>query len=149
MKTNILLSIPALACLGLASCYPIDQGPRGPRTGPISQQNASEDTVSGQSQQDIQAQRDRMKRAADRKREAASQSVEKKIDQIDAINEPTPKPTVSTKREYSYAKSVPGKTGFVFSPYNNKVVDVRDIPSGTLVQDPTYPAAEKKFFRVP
>jgi hypothetical protein len=26
---------------------------------------------------------------------------------------------------------------------------VRDIPSGTLVQDPTYPAAEKKYFRVP
>jgi hypothetical protein len=35
------------------------------------------------------------------------------------------------------------------SAYNNKLVDVRDIPSGTLVQDPTYPASEKKYFRVP
>ena len=34
----------------------------------------------------------------------------------------------------------PGKEGFVFSPYNKKVVDVRGIPSGTLVADPMFPA---------
>ena len=63
---------------------------------------------------------------------------------------PAVKPTTAVKKpEYSYASKVPGKEGFVFSPYNNKVVDVRDIPSGTLVQDPTYPAAEKKYVRVP
>jgi hypothetical protein len=63
---------------------------------------------------------------------------------------PAQKPATTVKKpEYSYASKVPGKEGFVFSPYNNKVVDVRDIPSGTLVQDPTYPAAEKKYFRVP
>lgn len=62
----------------------------------------------------------------------------------------TPKPaTATTKPEYPYAAKVPGKDGFVFSPYNNKVIDVRDIPSGTLVQDPTFPAADKKYFRVP
>jgi len=61
----------------------------------------------------------------------------------------TPKPAATTKPEYPYAAKVPGKDGFVFSPYNNKVVDVRDIPSGTLVQDPTFPAADKKYFRVP
>lgn len=53
------------------------------------------------------------------------------------------------KSDYAFANAVPGKEGFVFSPYNNKLVDVRDIPSGTLVQDPTYPASEKKYFRVP
>jgi len=51
--------------------------------------------------------------------------------------------------DYPFASKVPGKEGFVFSPYNKQVVDVRDIPSGTLVQDPTYPASEKKYFRVP
>jgi len=50
---------------------------------------------------------------------------------------------------YPMAIPVPDKPGFVFSPYNNMVVDVRDIPSGTLVMDPTYPAAEKKIFRLP
>jgi hypothetical protein len=61
----------------------------------------------------------------------------------------TDKPAAQKKGEYAFANPVPGKEGFVFSPYNNKLVDVRDIPSGTLVQDPTYPAAEKKYFRVP
>ncbi len=50
---------------------------------------------------------------------------------------------------FHVAKAVPGKEGFVFSPFNNKLVDVRNIPPGTLVADPTYPVSEKKFFRVP
>lgn len=53
------------------------------------------------------------------------------------------------KKEYPSASPVPGKDGFVFSPYNNRVLDVRGIPSGQLVKDTTYPAAEKKYFRVP
>lgn len=44
---------------------------------------------------------------------------------------------------------MPNQPGFVFSPFSNKIVDVRDIPSGTLVADPTFPAEEKKHFRVP
>ena len=44
---------------------------------------------------------------------------------------------------------VPGKDGFVFSPYNNKVIDVKGFAPGALVADPTYPMSERKFFRVP
>lgn len=44
---------------------------------------------------------------------------------------------------------VPDKPGFVFSPYNRKVVDVRELPSGTLVMDPHFKPSEKKYFRVP
>ncbi|MCW1916627.1 hypothetical protein OJ996_23775 [Luteolibacter sp. GHJ8] len=47
------------------------------------------------------------------------------------------------------AQVVPGKPGYVMSPYNNKVVDVRGIPAGRLVADPTFPAAERKHFRIP
>ena len=50
---------------------------------------------------------------------------------------------------YAVAVGVPGQPGFVFSPFNNQLIDVRDLPSGTLVRDPTFPAEEKKFFRVP
>lgn len=57
--------------------------------------------------------------------------------------------TAMSSGRWPAASMVPGKAGFVFSPHNNKVVDVRDIPSGTLVQDPTYPAADGKYFRVP
>lgn len=48
-----------------------------------------------------------------------------------------------------FGNSVPGKEGFVFSPFNNKIVDVTGIPGGTLVADPSYTAGEKKYFRVP
>lgn len=47
------------------------------------------------------------------------------------------------------ARPVPGKPGYVFSPYNNQVIDVKGVPPGTLVADPMYPAEEKKYFRIP
>ena len=47
------------------------------------------------------------------------------------------------------AKAVPGQPGFVFSPYNNQIVDLTGIAPGTLVADPQYPEAEKKHFRAP
>ena len=47
------------------------------------------------------------------------------------------------------ARAVPGKADFVFSPHNNRIVDVTGMPPGTLVADPAYPAAEKKYFRIP
>ncbi|WP_353566575.1 hypothetical protein [Haloferula sargassicola] len=47
------------------------------------------------------------------------------------------------------ATAVPGKAGFVFSPFNNKIIDVKGIPPGTLVVDPTFPPSEKKCLRVP
>lgn len=136
MKINLSLSAPALVCLALASCYPIDSDPRGPR-GPRN----PDETVTSQDQQKIQEQRDRMKEKAEKKEELVDGPKEK-------IKTTTDKPA-QKKGDYAFANPVPGKEGFVFSPYNNKLVDVRDIPSGTLVQDPTYPASEKKYFRVP
>lgn len=56
---------------------------------------------------------------------------------------------IETKDGYPVAIPVPDKPGFVFSPYNNKVVDVRELPSGTLVMDPHFAGSEKKIFRVP
>mgnify|MGYP001827734096 CR=1 FL=1 len=52
------------------------------------------------------------------------------------------------KPNYPYALPIPGKDGFVFNPYTNNPVDVRGIPSGTLVRDPQDPNADHKF-RVP
>ncbi|MES2474427.1 MAG: hypothetical protein V4640_01510 [Verrucomicrobiota bacterium] len=47
------------------------------------------------------------------------------------------------------AVAVEDKPGFVYSPYNSKIIDVRDMPAGTLVGDPNFPPEEKKYFRVP
>jgi hypothetical protein len=47
------------------------------------------------------------------------------------------------------ANRVPGSPRFVVSPYSNQPVDVEGIPPGTLVADPSFPATERKYFRVP
>ena len=65
---------------------------------------------------------------------------------------PRPRPPEVKKDppvEYPIAVVLEGRPGFVTSPYNGKIVDLREIPAGTLVQDPSFPAAEKKYFRVP
>jgi hypothetical protein len=142
MKSKLLLSLPLVGCLAIASCYPVPDGPRKPPT------PDADKTVTSQDQQKIQAQRDEMK-----KRDEEQKKTEEAADQLKKPEETTTtdKPAEEPKKkgDYAFATPVPGKEGFVFSPYNQKLVDVRDIPSGTLVQDPTYPAAEKKYFRVP
>ena len=62
--------------------------------------------------------------------------------------DPDPQPP-PPKQNVPVARAVPGKPGFVFSPFNNKLIDVQGIQSGKMVADPHYPAAEKKYFRVP
>lgn len=62
---------------------------------------------------------------------------------------PPPKPPDNKPKTHPVAAAVPGKPGFVFSPFNNKVVDVRGVASGKVVSDPNYPMEEKKWFRVP
>lgn len=56
---------------------------------------------------------------------------------------------IESEDDYPVATWVPDRPGFVISPHSQKVVDVRNIPSGTIVADPRFPPSEKKFFRVP
>jgi hypothetical protein len=61
---------------------------------------------------------------------------------------PPPPPTAAvTVGNYEYGKPVPGKTGFVTSPYApaSGYVDVRGFPPGTEVKDPY----SGKIFLVP
>lgn len=146
MKIQFSTAFAALGCILLASCYPYNEN-RGRRQAV----KPPEKSVSSADQQKIKAQRDKMK----------SQDDLKKTDDLVETNAPDPTGTTTTNTEttkpsgeekrtdYAFANKVPGKEGFVFSPYNNKIVDVRDIPSGTLVQDPTYTGAGKGYFRVP
>lgn len=142
MKSTFFKSLPLLGCLAFVSCFPVPDGPRdarGPRPDP--DPNA---TVTSAEQQKIDEQRERMK---ERDREKQQQLADKPKEKEKETT--TEKPAEKKTGDYAFANPVPGKEGFVFSPYNNKLVDVRDIPSGTLVMDPTYPASEKKYFRVP
>jgi hypothetical protein len=144
MKNKFLLSLPLVGSLAFASCYQLPDKPRATRP-PTKQQ-----TVTSEEQQKIQAQRE-LKENEEKEKLEATTDVPAEPPEITAPSNPDKpdKDGVKKRDEYAFANPVPGKEGFVFSPYNNKLVDVRDIPSGTLVQDPTYPASEKKYFRVP
>ena len=139
MKSSITLPCIAAGIGLLASCYPIPDEPRQQRPAPSQ-------SITSEEQQKIQEQRERMREQAERREQQEREQQQRTTERRE-----TPPPTTepAQRTDYAFATPVPGKEGFVFSPYNNKVVDVRDIPSGTLVQDPTYPPSEKKYFRVP
>ncbi len=56
---------------------------------------------------------------------------------------------VAAAEEQTTPVATRASEGMVFSPFNGKVVDVRGIPPGTLVADPTLPPEEKAYFRTP
>jgi hypothetical protein len=168
MNTRIVSAISIALCTLLASCYPYDEGANRKKT---RKPGANKTTATAPASAPANAPIEDKTLKETPQADAANKTSPEEpgsvapADSASSSIKPTQKPSASTaggaasttekpaaatkKTEYSYASKVPGKEGFVFSPYNNKVVDVRDIPSGTLVQDPTYPAAEKKYFRVP
>ncbi|MEP4077147.1 hypothetical protein [Haloferula sp.] len=64
---------------------------------------------------------------------------------------PTQEAAGSDKKKGGYptATRVNGFSNFVKSPYNDRWVKVKGIPSGSLVADPRFDVGEKKYFRVP
>ncbi len=156
MNLRFATATAALGCILLASCYPYNEN-----RGRNQSAKPPEKTVSSQDQQKIQAQRDKLKKDELKKKVTTNPTADTNVgntssDTTSSAGSSTPSDTTTTgstppekKRDYAFASKVPGKDGFVFSPYNNKIIDVRDMPSGTLVSDPTYPESEKKYFRVP
>jgi hypothetical protein len=144
MKSKFLPCLPLIGCLAFASCYQVPDKPRGPKP-PV-----QGETVTSEDQQKIQDQRDRMKEKEEKEKTEATTDIPKeKPEETETTIDKPDKTDEKPRSDYAFANPVPGKEGFVFSPYNNKLIDVRGIASGTLVQDPTYPASEKKYFRVP
>ena len=47
------------------------------------------------------------------------------------------------------AQPVPGKPGFFFSPYDNKIIDANGIDPGTVIQDPGSPEGTPRFLKIP
>ena len=152
MKFSHTIGFASVFCVLLASCYPVNEGPGRKPQGPQAGQTPP-----------LTPEQQKAKAAEELKKKEEA----KKLAELKKQEEPnnggiggttgggttdpgkTPPPPPKEKTDYQYANKVPGKEGFVFSPYNNKVIDVRDIPSGQLVQDPTYPPSEKKYFLVP
>ena len=144
MKFSPITAIAALGIIALASCYPVQEPPihQG-------QEKPQQMTPEQQRLKMLEEQRKRMADEALRNEQPNSGDPTTSTNTGADTNTGTGTGTTAPTTDYPFASKVPGKEGFVFSPYNKRVVDVRDIPSGTLVQDPTYPASEKKYFRVP
>lgn len=145
MNSHLLTGFTALGCVLLASCYPYNENQNQK---PVNK--PEQKTLTPAEQKKVQEERDLMKQKEEAKKK---ENLTEGLPPGPSDNTTTtdlPKPTTPDKKpEYKFASKVPGKEGFVFSPYNNKVVDVRDIPTGTLVQDPTYTGEGKGYFRVP
>lgn len=145
MKQRNLI-IAAIAIAGVvASCTPYPEQTQQPTQG--TETAEEENTLSSEEQQKLQEERKKAAEEAERNMEEEGGRSEGSGNGGDTAGNGGG--NTGGSGSFEFARPVPGKEGFVFSPYNNKVIDVRDIPSGTLVQDPTYPASEKKYFRVP
>lgn len=81
---------------------------------------------------------------ARKKREALERE---KNDRVDPIVPPK-RDLIKPGRKYPTAMKLAAKEGFVFNPYTNNAVDVRGIPSGTLIRDPN-DGNPAHLFRVP
>lgn len=148
MKLHFSTTFAAFGCILLASCYPYDEGQRNKPT-----QKTAQKTVSSPDQQVIQEQRENLKAVEKTKKKVIPKEPAPSTTEPGEVTDNpvvTPKPPVEEKRnEIPVAGKVPGREGYVFSPFNNKLIDVRNIPSGTKVADPTYPESAMKHFRVP
>jgi hypothetical protein len=163
MNGKLVYTLITVLCASIfSSCVPYDEN--GRPIPPRRTQSANQPTVTDKKQQELEAKREVL-----RKKEEARKKANSRLDDSNDAEEritsskPKPKPRLDDSgsdlpkpptpptppKNHPVAAAVPGKPGFVFSPFNNKVVDVRNIATGTLVADPQYPASEKKHFRVP
>lgn len=146
MNSHLLTGFTALGCLFLVSCYPYNENQNKK---PVNKPDQKPLTAAEQKK--VQDERDllKQKEEAKKKEDLANRPP---AGPENTVPDNLPKPTTpagGAKPEYKFATKAPGKDGFVISPYNGKLVDVRDIPTGTLVQDPTYTGDGKGYFRVP
>ncbi len=142
MKSHHFLTLSLISCFAFVSCFPVPKDEPKKKT-----KDDASATLTSEEQQKIEEQREKM-RLEELAKEAALKSPEP-LPTNGTQNTITDPPVIKKTSDYPFGTPVPGKEGFVFSPYNNKLLDVRGIASGTLVQDTTYPPSEKKYFRVP
>ena len=149
---NLRLILPvsaALLMLVAPSCTPYVEPPPPAPEDPAARKRTPEEEEKIRKEREAKKKEEESKTPDKDKKSEGEQEGTAKKDPATGEGEETPKPPVEKKSEIQVARPVPGKPCFVFSPFNNKVIDVKGIPSGRLVADPTYPASEKKHFRVP
>ena len=132
MKNKHIPFLLSLIAALMSSCYYPYPNPNGARGG-YPDPAPGQDITSGQ-QADVRDARNRIP--------SEPNAGDLAPDPQKPATEPPP------RQDYRVAVPSPGKEGFVFNPFTNDPVDVRAIPSGTLVRDPNDPDPDHKF-RVP
>jgi len=135
---NLRLIIPAiLVGLFFTSCGPIILEPVAtqstlPRevSEPPAANAPSTQTVTSQAQKEM--------------REQVQNTIPQSTTTSSVTTPSLPQPTSS----YPVAMPIPGKSGYVYNPYNNNPVYVEGIPSGKTVRDPKDPNTDH-VFRLP
>ena len=153
---NLRLILPAAAAVLLAaSCTPYVEPPPEQPTDPAGRKPTPEEQEKIRQQREEQKKKDEANQTPDRDTKPEGETPggtteqPKNTEGSGGDGGSAPEKPATPAKEIPVARPVPGKPGMVFSPFNNKVIDVKGIPSGRLVADPTYPASEKKHFRVP
>ncbi|WP_156817094.1 hypothetical protein [Rubritalea marina] len=133
MKISVFALLTAVSCALVTSCYP--PAPPTPSSAPVTSAPNEQQVINDEGQRQLEAARQNMGLES----------------QFPDYQQPAPnQPTVNRGGTvtYPYATKVPNRPGFVFNPYTQNQVDVRGIPSGTLVLDPNDNNTANKF-RVP
>jgi len=148
---NLRLILPAAASILLAaSCTPYVEPPPEPPADP-----AARKQLTPEEQEKIAKQREEKRKRDEEAKKDGTTTPDGEVAKVEPTDPDAggDKPPANTKpaekKEIPVARPIPGKPGFVFSPFNNKPIDVKGFPPGSLVADPTYPSSEKKHFRVP
>lgn len=152
-----LLSVPLAGGLFLVSCTPYppyepvasDQVPGAPgQPTPTPPEATPERKVTQAQKREEELRQERIKanRQAEARRKARQK--EKEASEREETVTPPSRDPIEPPKRYRTAMAIPGKPGYVFNPWTNKSVDVRGIPSGTLIRDPNDGNPDHKF-RVP
>ncbi|NJM37349.1 MAG: hypothetical protein HC845_05490 [Akkermansiaceae bacterium] len=160
MKIHLPSILLAFGCVALASCYPFDesQNRKAQVDGKKDMKKVVEQTPE-KTEAEMKAAKEKAAAKSKARAEAKKQQIAEQGDSPeisttapdpgkDDVTTTTP-PVKEKRKEYPTATKAPGKEGFVLSPYNNKLVDVRGMAPGTLVQDPTHSGEGSGRFRVP
>jgi hypothetical protein len=132
----------------VVSCTPLPPFEPAPGPGPVTAeaQPVSLPKTPEQIKEEERKRQERIKanEEARKRREALEAEKNERIKPIESgTREPVKPPS-----KYRTAMPIPGKPGFVYNPWTNRSVDVRGIPSGTLIRDPNDGDPTHKF-RVP
>ncbi len=153
LKLNLMLLLGSLLCVSctLPEPYQASNPQQSPPVAGVVAPNLPKTPEQIKKEADLKKARDKANAEAKARRERLKNEREANgggsTGTTDIIPPITRDPVKRTSK-YRTARAIVTKPGYVFNPWTNKAVDVRGIPSGTLIRDPNDGNPDHKF-RVP